>query len=91
MVRPEQITSGHREKPQRWQPERKGANELKHFEFLWGMWPRFFMKKKKDGGRVGGECNFLLQANGNKSSNKHPASIMPKMESFFRKDTMVLT
>lgn len=48
MVQPEKITSGHKERPWRWQPERKGANELKHFAFLWGMWPRFlFIKNKK--------------------------------------------
>lgn len=46
MVQPEQITSGHKKRPQRWQPERKGGNELKHFAFLWGMWPRFFFKEK---------------------------------------------
>lgn len=27
--------------------ERKGANELKHFAFLWGMWPRFCFKEGK--------------------------------------------
>lgn len=85
MVQPEQITSGHREKPQRWQPERKGANELKHFAFLWGMWPRFFIEKKRDRGKVGVESTtFFPQANDSKSSNMHPASIIPKMESFLR-------
>lgn len=83
MVQPEQITSGHKERPWRWQPERKGANELKHFAFLWGMWPRFFFKEKKiyirKGGRRvgGGVCLFPSRINGSKSNNAHPASIMP--------------
>lgn len=81
MVQPEQITSGHKERPWRWQPERKGANELKHFAFLWGMWPRFFFKEKKYKERRkecgGGVCLFPPRINGSKSNNAHPASIMP--------------
>jgi len=46
MVQPEQITSGHRKRPWRWQPERKGGNKLKHFVFLRGMCPRFLQRKK---------------------------------------------
>ena len=70
MVQPEQITSGHKERPWRWQPERKGANEIKALCVPLGHVAQIFLQRKnirKNEGGGGGVWGWGVPLS---SSNK---------------------